>query len=1358
VPDFVHLHVHTDFSLLDGAASCKQLADKARELGMKSLAITDHGNMFGVLKFRDACLYDKDHNLLPLEQQIRPIIGCEFYVSETDRFERSSMKRNTDETNEGADGRPYHLILLAETDEGYRNLMTLSSLAYIEGFYSKPRIDNELLQKYHGGLICLSACIAGEIPRFILKGRPAEAEKRALWFRDLFGPDNFFLEIQYHGIKAQSDSNAVIIEIAKKNGIGLVLTNDVHYLNKEDNIAQDILVCIGTQKKRNEEKRMKFDGSEFYFKTADEMAALFPELPEAVSNTVKIAERCNCVIPFVPTKDLVNYLPEFEVPAGYSGMDEYIRALTMDGLKKRYGEASPEILERAEFELKTIVGMGFTGYFLIVSDFINWAKEHDIPVGPGRGSGAGSIVAYALRITDIDPLKYNLLFERFLNPERISMPDFDVDFCRDRRQEVIEYVTQKYGKERVGQIITFGTLKAKNAIKDVARVLDISIDESNLISKLVPEGPKVTLKSAFEDEPKLRDLEKDNPRYAELFAIARKLEGKNRNPGLHAAGIVIGKKPLINYVPLYYDNKSGGIATQWTMDLIEACGLVKMDFLGLATLTVIKNAVDVIRKRGPDYAQFCIENIPENDPETFRLFCEGRTSSVFQFESDGMQNILKQARPGKIEDLIALNALYRPGPMDNIPQFIKSKNGEQEVAYPDPCLEDVLKETYGVIVYQEQVMQVAQRIAGYSLGEADILRRAMGKKKMDAMRQEMAKFRKGAVERGFTEKKADEIFQHLAPFAGYGFNKSHAAAYSVIAYQTAYLKANFPHEFMAATLTNVLNDPDKLAKYIDEVRDMGMSIKPPDINHSEKLFTVVDGSIVYGFLGIKGVGEGPSEAIIEGRKGGPYKDFMDFLDRVDIKAVSKKVIELLAQTGAFDCFGVSRATLFGNVEKAVDYSLKKKNEKETGQNSLFGDTNEKEYADFVFTPQPEWTREEKLQMEKDLIGFYFSGHPMDDYKERWQKLVKLNLAKPEEAVCGKTYLLLGQLRDVKKHTSKGGAAMGFAALSDYNGQIDLTFFSSVWAQCENLLENDKIVCVKGKYDDKRGKPGIIADSVYAPGDVDDAEDPLSKYENLWKQKVSVNLAEIDGISGQEECTLIGEITSIRPFQIKSGKNAGQWMAFGSLRDFNGEIDLTFFSAAWEKHQNKIEEKRIAAVKGKVDRWNGKTSFKVSGVLSLDRLERSLEVEEDGPPAVCPPEKAVGAVSGCSGGPPPAPAQEPSAESPDSFTAPVFDAPSPPPSPAAPLVGTPAFVAPEKPSEPQKKEVHIRLQKNMAGVDDGLILLRDALSKNKGMCPVFIHIPTTGEEAVMRASVELNTDAAAAAAFRDIFPVADVWCL
>ncbi|MDR1256356.1 MAG: DNA polymerase III subunit alpha, partial [Spirochaetaceae bacterium] len=775
--DFAHLHVHTEASLLDGAATAADLAGRAAALGMKHLAITDHGNMFGVLKFRDACE----------KAGVHPIIGCEFYMTRGSRHERDSLKRNV-EDDEKTEGKSYHLVLLSTGITGYHNLVKLASYAYTEGFYYKPRIDEELLIKYHEGLICLSACVAGEIPRLILAGNKDEAEKRALWFRDLFGQDNYYLELQDHGLKSQKASNPEIIDIAKRTGIGLVVTNDVHYLEQADSVVHDVLLCIGTKKKRADTDRLRFDGDQFYLKSADEMAALFPEYPEAVANTVKIAERCKTEIPIVDTKDLMNYLPAFDIPLGYENADEYMRSCAMEGLAKRYGDYDDTVKQRAEYELNTITGMGFTGYFLIVSDFINWAKNNDIPVGPGRGSGPGSIVAYSLGITDVDPIKYGLLFERFLNPERISMPDFDVDFCQERRGEVIDYVTQKYGAERVGQIITFTTLKARAVIKDVARALGIPLNESNMIVSLIPENPKTTLKSAFKDEPKLAELEQD-PRYAELFQFARKLEGKARNIGLHAAGVVIGKSKLDNYVPLYRDPVTGGIATQFTMDQLENAGLVKMDFLGLENLDLIKNAVSIVRNKGAGYADFDIEKIPENDKATFDMLGEGRSSGIFQFESDGMQNILKQTKPDKIEDLIALNALYRPGPMDYIPQYIKCKNGLEPIKYPDESLKDILEETYGVIVYQEQVMQVARRIAGYSLGQADLLRRAMGKKKVEVMAAEKEKFIAGAVEKGFKKELADNIFEILLPFAGYGFNKSHAAVYSVIAYKTAYLKA-----------------------------------------------------------------------------------------------------------------------------------------------------------------------------------------------------------------------------------------------------------------------------------------------------------------------------------------------------------------------------------------------------------------------------------------------------------------------------------------------------------------------------------------------------------------------------------------
>ncbi|MDR2445436.1 MAG: DNA polymerase III subunit alpha [Spirochaetaceae bacterium] len=1218
--DFAHLHVHTDASLLDGAATAADLAGRAAALGMKHLAITDHGNMFGVLKFRDACE----------KAGIHPIIGCEFYMARGSRHERESLKHSPDD-DEKTEGKSYHLVLLSTGETGYRNLLKLASRAYTEGFYYKPRIDEELLIQYHEGLICLSACLAGEIPRLILAGKKDEAEKRALWFRDLFGADNYYLEIQDHGIRAQKESNPVIIEIAKKTGIGLVVTNDVHYLERADSVTHDILLCIGTKKKRADENRLRFEGDQFYLKSADEMAALFPEYPQAVANTIKIAERCKTEIPKVETKDLVNYLPAFDIPLGYENSGEYLRACTMEGLGKRYGAYNDAVKERAEYELKTIIDMGFTGYFLIVADFINWAKKNDIPVGPGRGSGPGSIVAYALKITDIDPIKYGLLFERFLNPERISMPDFDVDFCQERRGEVIDYVTRKYGAERVGQIITFTTLKARAVIKDVARVLDIPLNETNMIVNLIPESPKTTLKSAFEAEPKLVELEKD-PRYSELFHFARKLEGKARNTGLHAAGVVIGKSTLDNYVPLYRDATTGSIATQFTMDQLEDAGLVKMDFLGLENLDLIKNAVTIIRNKGGEYADFDIEKIPEDDRAAFEMLGEGKSSGIFQFESDGMQNILKQTKPGKIEDLIALNALYRPGPMDYIPQYIKCKNGLEPINYPDESLKDILEETYGVIVYQEQVMQVAQRIAGYSLGQADLLRRAMGKKKVDAMAAEKKEFIAGAIRNGFKKEVADKIFEILLPFAGYGFNKSHAAVYSVIAYKTAYLKANFPVEFMAAKLTTVINSTDKLPVYIDEARKMGITMEPPDIQNSQRLFSVKENKIFYGLLGVKGIGGGPADEIIRARGDGPYKDFMDFLDRIDIKVVGKKVVELLVETGAFDSFGISRSTLVENLERAAEYAQKKKEDKNSAQGSLFEDSGEKEYDDFKFIPAPEWARNEKLRMEKELIGFYFSGHPLDQYKETWRRLVAVDLSKPQDITAGLEYIFAGVIKtlrpiQIKKGRNAGGF-MGSGLLSDYNGEIELTFFTDTWEKYRNTIAIDSVVAVKGKFDIRNEKPSVVVKEVFdieyaaalaaadtpatvsaegsksnSAGSAKLADAPtslLDRYKDFWERAVKVNLARIETAKEGETFTLVGILSSLKPYQITKGKNKGRMMGFGSVTDYNGSADITFFCDEWEKYNEKLTVDTVVAFKGTYNRRDDKQGFIFKELLDISR--------------------------------------------------------------------------------------------------------------------------------------------------------------
>jgi DNA polymerase-3 subunit alpha len=1062
--DFVHLHVHSEFSLLDGAAPVEALAAKARSLGMRHIAITDHGNMFGVLEFAAACWGDADDpDPMPEAERIHPIIGCEAYMAPASRLEKAGAEN---------DNKYHHLVLLAYSAEGYHNLLKLSSLAYTEGFYYKPRIDEEILVKYHAGLIGLSACIAGEIPSLILRGRTDDAQARALRLREIFGPENFYLELQDHGLEQQKQSNRALIELSQRTGIPLVATNDIHFIEKEDWAAQDILLCVSTNKKRSDEKRLRYTGNE-YFKTGDEMAALFPDCPEAIANTVKIAERCVTELPWVTVKELPNYLPDFAIPPEFSGADEYLRHLTMEGLPRRYSEITQRVKEQAEYELGVIIKMNFTGYFLIVADFINWAKDHGISVGPGRGSGAGSIVAYALRITDIDPLKYGLLFERFLNPERISFPDFDVDFCNERREEVIAYVTEKYGKDRVGQIITFGTLGAKAVIKDVARALDISLDESDMITKLIPFEPKITLKKAMEGEPRLAALTED-PKYKELFELAFKLEGKKRNASLHAAGVVIGRAELSDQVPLYRD-KSGGVATQFTMGLLESQGLVKMDFLGLKTLDLIKNTEDIIRQRGGEYADFSVENAGEDDKATFDMLGRGENEGVFQFEKDWWKGYLKDAKPSSIGELTALTSLGRPGPMEFLPQYIDCKWGKRSIRYPDPCLEDILKETYGVTVYQEQVMQIARRIAGYSMSQADNLRKAMGKKKPEIIAKERKPFIEGAVNNGFTAEHAGEIYDILAPFAGYGFNKSHAAAYAVLAFRTAYLRAHFPAEFMAANLSNEIGNPDKLPWFIDVARNMGIEIDPPDINRSDKLFTVVDGRIVYGFLGIKGIGDGPAGEILLRRKEGPYKSFTDFLERVTLHTsqagqhiVSRKVLELLIKTGAFDKFGRNRATLLANMEAAVDYTQKKKDDTKFGQASLFGGTEEKTFPDFVFTEVPEMDRADQLGIELELIGFYFSGHPLDDYREAWRQKVTVNLGAPESIQPGE-YTLVGIIKSLRPITDKSGKSMAFGSLEDYNGEIDLVFFNRTWEDCRDSIQLNGKAALKGTVDTNRGK-------------------------------------------------------------------------------------------------------------------------------------------------------------------------------------------------------------------------------------------------------------------------------------------------
>ena len=1301
--NFVHLHVHSDYSLADASVSVSSLVKRAKELEMTHLALTDHGNMFGAMEFIEACN--------KIDNAVKPIIGCEVYVSPGSRFEKKGAEH---------ENKYYHMVLLAQTREGYFNLVKICSYAYTEGFYYRPRIDNEILSRHHKGLIALSACASGEIPRLIQAGKTDDAQNRALYYRDLFGKDEngepcFYLEVQDHGIPSgglrgsdlsQKEINDEVAKISKKTGIPLAATNDVHYLDQDDYIAHDILLCIGTAKTRTEENRKKYFGKEFYFKTGDEMRSLLGEYSGAIENTVRIASRCNADIPVIEVKDLPKYLPNFDIPQGFKSAEDYLRHITTEGLPKRYSKEMADngaewenIKKRAEYELDTIIGMGFTGYFLIVADFIWYANRNGIPVGPGRGSGAGSIVAYSLRITDIDPLKYNLLFERFLNPDRISMPDFDIDFANYGRDDVIKYVTEKYGKERVGQIITFGTLGAKQVIKDVARTLGISIPESDMITKLIPRGADVTLENSVANEPKLREYEQDS-RYIELFQLARKLEGLNRHSSLHAAGVVIGKAPLMELVPLYQERddsktgRPGAVATQFSMNYLEPCGLVKMDFLGLKTLDVIKNAEDLIRQRGGKYSDFSVKEEPEDNKKAFKMLGEGNSYGIFQFESDGMRDILKQTKPGSIADLTALNAMYRPGPMQNIPRFVDSKNGKQKITYPDKSLEGILKETYGVIVYQEQVMEVAKIIAGYSMGKADLLRRAMGKKKKEILDKEKIPFLEGAVNQGFSREKAGEIYDMLVPFAGYGFNKSHAAAYSVIAYHTAFIKANFPAEFFAANLTNDIHsaDKDRLSHCIDEARRMSLEVEPPNINKSDKLFTVVDGRIIFGFLGIKGVGEASSNEIVRCRlEGGHYKSFIDFLDRVDIKLVGKKVIELLVQTGAFDNFGITRETLEGNLEKAVEFALKKKEEKQFGQSSLFDDTDEDNIQEFKFAEYPTISRSDRLNLEKQLIGFYFSGHPMDEYKQIWQDTVKVNLGQTESLKPG-SCVLVGIIKNIKTITTAKGSKMAFASLSDYNGEIEITFFSGPWERVMNVIKPDNVAILKGKIDYQKDKDkySFIAENVVSKQEIDivikeikEQDEKDKVHRNTWLYMADLKSSFFKNAK-KGNYTVIGYLSSLRDLQDKHGNE----MAFGTLQDFEGEIDLVFFSKVYTDCRHYLKLNEIIALKGSIDPENYKNpekiSFRVTSIADFPQLSRSAIRKEA--------------------------AKE-----------------------AAPKIEI------EAEKEKMPHDIHIKLKKGCADNMEELNQLRDFLADNSGSVTIYIHIPVSDGEKTVRAASGLDVN-------------------
>jgi DNA polymerase-3 subunit alpha len=1049
--DFTHLHVHSQFSILDGAASVEGLLARTMEMGMDALAITDHGNLFGILKL-----------LLSTEEEyrIKPIVGCEIYVAKRSRKDKTSK----------LDRSGYHLILLAKNTQGYLNLAKLSSLGYRrENFYYTPRIDKELLRLHSEGLIASSACLGGEIPSTILLHGEERAALVLEEYLDIFGED-FYLELQNHGLKEQEQVNKSLLNLSSRYGVRVIATNDVHFIHREDYEAHQILICLNTGKEMEGEEGMHYTGQE-YLKSQEEMALLFPGHPEALTNTREIVDK---VEPYqILTKKVI--VPHYPLPAEYGSEDDYLRYLTYEGAKKRYPQITPDIQQRIDYELSTIKKAGYSGYCLIVQDFINAARRMGVVVGPGRGSAAGSVVAFCTGITNIDPIRYNLLFERFLNPERVTMPDIDVDFDDEGRDRVMQYVVEKYGEERVAQIITFGTMAARSAIRDVGRVLKVPLDQVDKVAKLVPERPGITLKMAYKEVPELADLKKNGPEnIRRTLKLAETLEGSNRHTSTHACGVIIGPDALIEHVPLAIAKDSAMMVTQYEGKLVENVGMLKMDFLGLKTLSIIKDAIELIRKRHG--IEIDIENLPLDEPKTFELYKQGDTIGTFQFESDGMRAYLKELKPTDLEDLIAMNALHRPGPMQFIPSFINRKHQREKVEFPHPLLEDILKPTYGIMVYQEQIMQVAQRMGGFTLGQADLLRKAMGKKIKEEMEKNRAIFIQGALVNGITEQKAIEIFNIMADFAKYGFNRSHSAAYSVIAYQTAFLKANYPPEYMAAVLTHNLSDIKKITFFIDECRRHRIEVLGPDINESELNFTVNrEGSIRFGMAAIKGIGEAAVASIIEERaNNGPYRDIFDLARRINPRAVNKRSLEALAMAGAFDSFPDShRAQYFYRepgeetnfLEKVLRHAANFQSRQQASQASLFGDEVMAQLPDIRMPHCDPWTKLLKIKFEKEVTGFYMSGNPLDDFRLEMDNLCNVTLAELNRdlnAFRGRDLTLGGMVTEMKQSTTQKGNPMGAFIIEDYTDSYRLVLFSEEYLKYKHLLVDETAVLIKAR--------------------------------------------------------------------------------------------------------------------------------------------------------------------------------------------------------------------------------------------------------------------------------------------------------
>jgi DNA polymerase-3 subunit alpha len=1070
---FVHLHNHSDFSLLDGASRVDDIVELAARHKMPAVALTDHGNMFGAVSFYKAAK----------REGVKPILGCEIYVAPKSRFDKSVNGSVSDTNN--------HLVLLAETNEGYKNLVKLVTAGYLEGFYYKPRIDKELLAQHAKGLIGLSACLKGEVPQAALRGDQATALRAAGVYRDILGPGNFFLEIQDHGLGREDEKtvNESLFALARKEGLPTVATNDCHYISKDDAEAHDILLCIGTGRKSQDQNRMRYPGDQFYFKSSEEMAALFQGYQEAYDNTLAIAERVN-----VDLEREGFQLPRFQVPEGETA-DSYFDKVAWEGFRERWARRGAAVEAQGRFELSDyesrlkreiamIQAMGFPSYFLIVWDFIRFAKERGIPVGPGRGSAAGSLVAYALRITDIDPLEHDLIFERFLNPERVSMPDIDIDFCEARRSEVIDYVTAKYGRDNVAQIITFGTMKARAVIRDVGRVLDIPYADVDRIAKLIPPTLDATLEKSLTEVPQLVEAMDADPRVKQLVDTAKRLEGVSRHASTHAAGVVIAPEPLTEFLPLYRGSK-GEITTQFDMRNCEDIGLLKMDFLGLRTLTLIDNCVKRIER---DLGiRIDLDTLPVDDVKTYELFSRGDTFGVFQFESEGMRDILKRFKPEKLSDLTALNALNRPGPIRSgmIDDFIDRKWGKVSVRYELPLLKPILEDTLGVIVYQEQVMQIASALAGFTLGEADILRRAMGKKKAEVMQAQREKFIQGALATRIPEKKATKIFDLMEHFAGYGFNRSHSAAYALVAYQTGYLKANYPVYFMAALLTSEKTNTDKVVQYLNACRDMGIEVLPPDINESELDFAVVKDKIRFGLAAVKNVGESAIESILAARaKLSAFQTLADLAEEVDLRLVNKRVLESLVKSGSFDSFGVRRAQLAAVLDRALDAGQQVQRERESGQGSLlglFGDnTVLRRNPELERYPDvPEWSQSERLSQEKATLGFFLSGHPLDAYTDIIKTYTTCDSRTlPEKALAEeKEIAIAGLISGIRTLRTRKGDAMAVFRLEDPQGGAEVVVFPDLYREAFGMLSNDVAVLVKGKPEPGEDTGKVLASKI-----------------------------------------------------------------------------------------------------------------------------------------------------------------------------------------------------------------------------------------------------------------------------------------